>query len=75
MTSRDAGKRIAVLIDLRYAGNIKAAAEDMDVNYMALYRAVTGRTGVSADMLVRCASHFGYSVEDLMARGAPRRRA
>lgn len=58
-------RRITAYVRQHFAGNTKAAAAALDVDYTKLWRAATGTTrrGPALDILTALAKHSGERVE------------
>lgn len=74
-----AASRIKKLVAWKYSGNLTQAASEIGCGYWPLYRLVKQGRVPPADLLLQCATHFGVTLDQLMApdeeRGKRRRRA
>lgn len=65
--SRLAAVRIGQLVHEKYDGNITVASREIGCLYFQLYRLIKQGRAPSADLLQKCAMHFGVTLDELMA--------
>lgn len=65
--SRLAARRVERLVHDKYEGNISRASKEIGCLYFQLYRLLKQGRAPSADLLQKCATHFGVTLDELMA--------
>jgi hypothetical protein len=65
--TRRAADRIDKLVNEKYDGNIALASKEIGCLYFQLYRLLRQYRAPSPDLLLKCATHFGVTLDELMA--------